>query len=256
MKQTSEGDRDSEYGRVVELLELRSTVQGWLDRLESQRGMVSDHVLERVRTDYEGRLRDALDTLASHRRAIQTELGTVTSKLADAKAESSAAHDQLEEGRLRNLIGEVDDSSWTDREAALVAGLDAAREEESRIRGEAERLSDLLKQLDERHAVAIPSFEIYDTNEAPTAPAAAAFLPDPAASMPIIPEPTAAPMIGKDAFLGEIDRVLTSSSPDEAAAEGEDEQETAPKPGLKCSECGYTNDLSAWFCGVCGADVG
>lgn len=32
--------------------------------------------------------------------------------------------------------------------------------------------------------------------------------------------------------------------------------EQAPPPGLKCAECGYTNDLSAWFCGVCGADVG
>ena len=59
---------------VGELLERRAQVQTWLERLEAQRGTVSDRALERVREDYEGRLRDTLEALRSHREAIEGEL--------------------------------------------------------------------------------------------------------------------------------------------------------------------------------------
>lgn len=47
----------------------------------------------------------------------------------------------------------------------------------------------------------------------------------------------------------------SSSAPDSGGGE-EFDPETVPKPGIKCSNCGYTNDATAWFCGVCGADIG
>lgn len=48
-----------------------------------------------------------------------------------------------------------------------------------------------------------------------------------------------------------------SAAPDPTAnAEDEFDPETVPKPGIKCGNCGYTNDATAWFCGVCGADIG
>lgn len=59
------------------------------------------------------------------------------------------------------------------------------------------------------------------------------------------------------AFLQELDRAIAATSPTgDSAEESEDEGKTRPQPGLKCPECGYSNDPAAWYCGVCGVDLG
>jgi hypothetical protein len=35
----------------------------------------------------------------------------------------------------------------------------------------------------------------------------------------------------------------------------EESAPSAPAKGVKCLECGYTNDANAWYCGVCGVDL-
>ena len=34
-----------------------------------------------------------------------------------------------------------------------------------------------------------------------------------------------------------------------------DKPDTRPTVGTKCVECGYTNDSTAWYCGVCGVSL-
>ena len=57
------------------------------------------------------------------------------------------------------------------------------------------------------------------------------------------------------AFLEELDRTIAATAP---STPGDDEPpaEGRPQPGLKCPECGYSNDPAAWYCGVCGVDLG
>jgi hypothetical protein len=281
MTQKLETQRDPELSEVLDLLQRRATVQSWLVRLDEQRGSVSDRVLERVRADYERRLRDTLDSLASHRRAIQDELERATSRLVAAEEEHEDAVDQLEEARLRNLIGEIDDPAWTDREPALDDTVREARDREAEVRAETERLRDLLEQLDDREPGsgaesnfaleatttdldARPDVELIEDGEEEDDDEFVAETPEPTSVISAAnPEPRGRVISREesDAFLQEIDRSLSGapetqepSAADEDAAEIE--EDTSPKPGLKCAECGYTNDLSAWFCGVCGADVG
>jgi hypothetical protein len=57
-------------------------------------------------------------------------------------------------------------------------------------------------------------------------------------------------------FLAELDRALNDDSKDDAGYTlTEAELDTRPKAGVKCADCGYTNDPQAWYCGVCGADL-
>lgn len=59
------------------------------------------------------------------------------------------------------------------------------------------------------------------------------------------------------AFLEELDRAIAATAPTGASLEeGAEEPDTRPQPGLKCPECGYSNDPAAWYCGVCGVDLG
>jgi hypothetical protein len=241
---------------VSTLLEERSTVQGWLDRLEDQRGKVADHILDRVRDDYERRLRDTVDALASHREAVEAELQRAVRIMAEAEREHAHAVDRLEEGKLRNLIGELDHESWAAERARLEEAVGEGAQRENAARTEAARLRELLHHFEER-----ASDEGGAPPEEEVRPGSAAGTTD--------EQSDAAPAVSPDAappFLAEIDRALSS---DKAGSHDGDDpsaadlpvddvgfEDTAPKPGLKCAECGYTNDLSAWYCGVCGADVG
>lgn len=243
---------------VGSLLERRAQITLWLERLEEQRGTVGERAIERVRADYEGRLAETLEALRTHRDAIRTEFEAARQRADAAEARRSAAEERLEEGILRQTIGELTPEEWAAERAELEAGVDAAGRDLEAAREESERLEGLLRQMNAEgeaeaepadHAEAIPE---RDADEQPVAP------PAPGASLaPGAPEP---------AFLLDLDldRALDESANDEltivpapiATNEEEPSEETAPKPGLKCPECGYTNDLSAWFCGVCGADVG
>ncbi len=265
-------NRDSVKPEVLELLEQRAAVQQWLARLDEQQGKVSEHVLARVRDDYQRRLQEALDALATHRRAIQEEVERATSRLVAAESEHRSALDELEEARLRNAIGELDDTVWSEREADLSEAVRSAEEHEVGAREETERLRNLLDQLDDREQEtsagddSTTAFELEPAGESdddadsdPPSPAAEASATPPHGD--ILRSADA----DDDSFLQDLDLSLAppAGEPESAevswtpAASAEDDEGlTAPKPGLKCGECGYTNDLSAWFCGVCGADVG
>ena len=58
------------------------------------------------------------------------------------------------------------------------------------------------------------------------------------------------------AFLEELDRTIAATAPRGPASDDEAPEQTRPQPGLKCPECGYSNDPAAWYCGVCGVDLG
>lgn len=60
-------------------------------------------------------------------------------------------------------------------------------------------------------------------------------------------------------FLEELDRAIAATAPkgssNGAHKDDEASPETRPQPGLKCPACGYSNDASDWYCGVCGVDL-
>jgi rubrerythrin len=262
MKGDTGTDVSLEQAEVMELLRRRTTVQGWLDRIGDQEGSVSDRVLHRVREDYEGRLQEILNALSTHRQVVQEELDHASARLADAEREYSDAVDQLEEGRLRNAIGELDDDAWEERSRSLDETVRQAEDRQQSARAETTRLSEILHQLDER-TVDTPSeasFEIDVVEEVSRMEVLTAEdeqdEDDDEQDEDEEEDGITAYDPESETFLQQIDRALTDQPVNILEDDSEEVEDTAPKPGLKCAECGYTNDLSAWFCGVCGADVG
>ncbi len=250
---------DVQPSRVADLLERRSLLQGWLDRLNSQAGSVSDRVLSRVREDYESRLQKVMGELTTHRQGLQAELRAVTDRLAEAEARVAESGDRLEEGRLRNAIGEIPDEEWSRQSRQLEEAVAAAEHQQRSASQDVARLGELLDQIDERTVEAPP-----EPSAAPAAEGGRAITSD--ALVEEVEQLTDAHDVAgslrmgrSGPFLDRIDRTLVgpfAEAPLPVTGEVEEAVDTAPKPGLKCGECGYTNDLSAWFCGVCGADVG
>jgi len=286
MSQRSHPEHDAVANDVTSLLKLRETVQSWLARLDANHDLANERVRARVREDYERRLAETLQALAAHHETIRAQLRDAEDRLRSAEQEREDAADALEEARLRNLIGELSDTDWEGRREILVGDVAAVTEREEGERAEARRLRELLEQLDSEGGSTVESFVEPEVQSVERAPA---MVGDPSPSAgdagdalgqlekasavngaeldddlePRLPlDDPREPEI-EDGFLSEIDRALDGaeaekSAPQPMLEDGLEEEiaDTAPKPGLKCSECGYTNDLGAWYCGVCGADVG
>jgi hypothetical protein len=241
---------------VSELLERRATIERWLARLDDYGTEVSARVTERVRGDYEARLREVLEQLGSRQEAVRAELDARLRELARAEDEHAAARESLEENLLRQRIGEISPDEWSERRPELENAVAEALERLEGLRAETARLERVLADIVAPvpdHGAARPVAGAPPLPEsAPIPIAEIALEPDFILEADTIPEPGVAP--GNDLFLEELDRAIASPSRP-GMPSPLDVAETAPRHGTKCPECGYTNDVGAWYCGVCGVDL-
>ncbi len=264
MTRTKQQGARSSAPTVDELLEQRSRILGWLARLDEVEDAEDRRVVERVRADYQQRLRGVVEELAVHLEVLRGELDGARGRSGAAEERHSEAADALREARLRHRIGEIADEEWESRRSALEAEVSSSAAEREEAAAEVSRLAEVLAQIEEG---------VQDPREAPP-PAPDADLPD-AETAPIAEETFLEPVREEEgmdqdlAFLEELDRAIAASAeltdPEEEYEEEEEEDEeglgaeeevdTRPRKGMKCLECGYTNDVTAWYCGVCGVEL-
>ena len=264
---------------VADLLRQRERLEGWLERLDDHAGDVASHVAARVRADYQARLRVVLDDLASHVDTLRADLERLREASADADRRHQDAADRLQELRLRHLIGELEGERWEEESAVLEGEAGDADRDRASTAAELERLLSILQEIEapappapapapepepEPLAEVEPWAETEAEAEQESGPEPAVEAegepegeaePEPLPTFGGEPEPTDPPATAAsvdEGFLEELDRALAVPS---GLEEVESEADTRPVPGAKCPECGYTNDPTAWYCGVCGVDL-
>ena len=206
---------------VHELVRQRDQLRAWIAKLDEVQTGAPSRVTERVRADYEDRLRRVTGDLSAHGEEIRRALDEQREHLAGAEERRAHAADALEETRLRHLIGELDEGAWNQAREPLEAEAAAADEAVAQARAEVERLSTLSTEIagDDARAAA-------DQEEEPAAPAA---------------EDDSAP----DAAFPGIDEA------DEAADAPEEEPEWGAAPRAESAEEAPSSvsgeDLAAWI---------
>lgn len=131
-------DRDDRKATVVpeevlELLEQRAQIEGWLDKLREIRDDCTPEVYEKVRSDYAGRLGDVNGRLAEHRSELESSLERHRARVEELEGGRAEAAAKLEEAKIRFRVGEYGDGEWEKRRAeseAKIEGLDADLNEE------------------------------------------------------------------------------------------------------------------------------
>lgn len=139
---------------VAALMLERQRYEDWIAQLESRRSITPPHVFERVRGDYEARLREVLDKLAGRTAEVQATAAALTERLARMQSEETAIRDERYEAELRSHVGEVTAAQWSaiERESdERIAKLSAER---VTITGEIARLQQLLSMTGGRAAAA------------------------------------------------------------------------------------------------------
>jgi hypothetical protein len=170
---------------VRDLIEESRTVQDWLDRLASHESDASPEVFDRVREDYNGRLEKATERLAQHRSELAGSLDTRRSELESLQADRDSQAADLEEARLRHMVGEFTDDRWNELSQS--------------IEGSLSELSELLEMEDGAVAELAAIVTSIDEGRLPTVKT------EPATAFPDVPEEPAVEATdeGDDDILGE-----------------------------------------------------
>ena len=260
---------------VARLFAERQRLEGWLAALDGRRASTPAHIYERVRSDYEGRLRGVISELKEHRSSVEAMVESMEQRLGALGAEEGRHQDDRSEAELRASIGELDEEQCR----GIVS---RAEEAVSRIAAERGTLAPELSRLREILA---------STGDAPR-PAAVPVAPPPPAAEPY-PAAASAPAPAPAEPLGGFDELEFLKS---VVVEQRAEQSSAPAPApepartaasavhsstpmvssarvtgsvpaflrdvpaeqaktLKCQECGTMNYPTEWYCERCGAEL-
>lgn len=132
---------------VHDLIRQREQLREWLQKLDVVGTGAPSRVAERVRADYQDRLRRVTEDLGLHREEIDRTLGSLRGELAAAEDRRTQAEETLEEARLRGMIGELSADEWEAQRGPLEAEVAAADGAVASARGEVERLSALATEI-------------------------------------------------------------------------------------------------------------
>jgi len=159
---------------VAALMDERGRYEAWLSTLETRRGATPNHVYDRVRGDYEARLRTVLEQLSGRASELQERADALRAQVADLQRQEDAHRDERAEAELRAAVGEHTPERWAEireRADAEIGRLSAARQE---ITADLDRVREVLTVARTSREQAAPA------QRAPSAPT-------------VIPAPAAAP---------------------------------------------------------------
>lgn len=97
---------------VSALMQERQRYEVWIAALEEKRAITPPHVYERVRGDYEARLREIVQKLIGRTTELKETVAALTARLAKLQAEENAKRDERYEAELRATVGEFDGDRW------------------------------------------------------------------------------------------------------------------------------------------------
>jgi uncharacterized coiled-coil protein SlyX len=187
-------DTDASLTQVDQLLQQRAKYEQWLARLDGTGTRAPEAVRQKVRADYEARLRDVLTELRTHVDAVETALAARRETVAGLDARRADVEERLAEAEVRHAVGEYNDDEWSAVATEAQAVLDDLAGRLGAEQAEIARLSEVQRLMAPPAPVA------------PAAPAAAAppAVPVPGHDMPTLltepvfdeptPSPTPAPV--------------------------------------------------------------
>jgi hypothetical protein len=275
---------------IEALLEQRAQFELWLAKLDSTANKAPPAVRQKVRADYESRLRGVIERLRGHAATIADELHRHQTTQGDLDAQRRQAEEELAEAEVRHAVGEFGDDEWRRISEESDGRLNGLREQLKTVGHEIARLAEVQSLI--TAPVRVPEAAV-----AARAPAAEDVLERPPLPPPPMepvaeapphqrpapkPQPPRAREHDHAGAQGDELAFLKSVADEEAkpapprrpsgpsgSVQGSRAVETAPAPPspggkagapgvaktLKCGECGTLNRPTEWYCERCGAEL-
>jgi hypothetical protein len=94
------------------LLSERQRYEEWLSALESRKASTPDSVYQKVRADYQARLKEVSDRLGARAGELKSNIDSLAGKLEQISTEETAQHDVRQEAEVRAAVGEYTPDEW------------------------------------------------------------------------------------------------------------------------------------------------
>lgn len=274
--------------RVTDLDEERRKYEGWLAQLGERRESTPEHVLARVREDYEARHRDVVQQLGSHADLLRASVDELGERVTALCAEEQQCADERAEAELRAAVGEYDAERWHEIESRTSATLADLAGERQQVEEELSRLRHVLELAAPAPVQAeslLPEVEApRETSSTPGASQPAVSVSDSGSgwgarrddAVPVeslAPEPADAHVnpslwtsgtgsggnpghggLGLPPSSGGEEASNTLSARRNSSVTGSDGGTSQVKT-LKCQECGTMNYPTEWYCERCGGEL-
>jgi hypothetical protein len=118
---------------VGDLIQERRKYESWLAALEARERQTPQHVYERVKADYESRLRQAIESIGAHADALTDREQALSARLSEIGAMEQRRRDERAEAELRAHVGEINAETWDATAGEIDAALASMSEERSAI---------------------------------------------------------------------------------------------------------------------------
>ena len=133
----------SDTETIESLLEQRAQFEQWLTKLDSAANNAPASVRQKVRGDYEARLRGVIERLRGHSATIAGELERHQSQRADLDGQRRSAEEELAEAELRHAVGEFTEDEWGRIRGESEGRLGGLRDQLKAVGGEIARLAEV-----------------------------------------------------------------------------------------------------------------
>lgn len=137
-KETSDTDTTIEA-----LLQQRAQFEQWLARLDATADKAPPAVRQRVRADYEARLRGVIEELRGHGATIAEELARHQASQSQFDGERRQAEEALAEAEIRHAVGEYTEDEWHRIQAESEGRLENLRSQLRTVGAEIARLAEV-----------------------------------------------------------------------------------------------------------------
>lgn len=168
------------------LLEERRRYEGWIAQLEERRATSPSHVVDRVRSDYLGRLEGVTQQLRGRASDLEGLAAGLRARISTLMADEGGRRDERAELELRALVGEFDPERAQQSMSACDEAIGRLTSERGALEHELRRITDVLAMVAPPSSALAPQGSM-----APPSPTAKPALPPVAEVEEVPPSPPA-----------------------------------------------------------------
>jgi type I site-specific restriction endonuclease len=262
------------------LLKERQRYEEWLAALEDKRANTSESVYQRVRGDYETRLRDVSSKLAERAGELRESIDSLTLRLDEVSRQELQQREARQEAELRAAVGEYTDKQWKEIGGAWDKELSRLSKEKTALDAQLNELNRIFAlSMKEKQAGAIamgragsedgasrtpispviprPAVPEPPTLNPPSRIEQAAARPQAAPAQPATRSPfDQFPVLRPGGAPGTPPSTAAVATPPSVPKSGSSQDPRSEQhKTLKCPECGASNYPTEWYCERCGGEL-
>src|SRR5688500_2115367 len=122
----------------------RAGYGSWLAQLDARRASTPPHDFDRVRADYDGRLRNVIDQLAGRASELEGTAASLADRVARLFSEETARRDERAEAELRAAVGEFAEPQAREVIDRCDVQIDSLSSQRAEVGGELAKVQEIL----------------------------------------------------------------------------------------------------------------